>query len=69
MKPDWDVAEADGDRREFLRKAGKFAAVTPPVIATMLSVTATPALASGSGRGKGNAWGKGKGRGKPARGR
>lgn len=36
-------------RREFLLKAGKYAAVTPPLVATMLAVTSTPALANGSG--------------------
>jgi len=32
----------------FLRRAGKFAAVTPPLIATMLSVLSRPALPHGS---------------------
>ena len=41
--------EGSSARREFLRKARKFAAVTPPLIATMLSVTSTPARANGSG--------------------
>lgn len=52
--------EGSSARREFLRKAGKFAAVTPPLMATMLAVTSTPALANGSGAGRGK--GKGKGR-------
>ncbi len=59
--------EAPGARREFLRKAGKFAAVTPPLMATMLAVTSTPALANGSGsggKGKGKGGGKGKGKGR-----
>ena len=60
-----DDAALNG-RREFLLKAGKFAAVTPPLMATMLAVTSTPALANGSGAGhsKGRGKGHGKGRGK-----
>lgn len=55
-------------RRQFLFKAGRFAAVTPPLIATMLAVTSTPALANGSGssggsKGRGHKYGHGKGRG------
>ena len=56
--------EVEAARREFLRKAGKFAAVTPPAMAMLLSVTSTPALANGSGHGKGKGWGHGKGGGK-----
>jgi hypothetical protein len=50
-------ATHDGDasaRRDFLLKAGKYAAVTPPLVATMLAVTSTPALANGSGASSGS---------------
>ena len=50
--------EGSSARREFLRKAGKFAAVTPPLMATMLAVTSTPALANGSGSGHGHGKGR-----------
>ena len=53
-----------GDRRQFLKKAGK-AAVTVPAVALLLSSNATPAQASGSyGKGHGKPVGKGKGKGK-----
>ena len=46
-----------GDRREFLKKAGK-AAVTVPAVALLLSTHATPAQASGRyGKGKGKSKG------------
>ena len=48
-----------GDRREFLKQAGKLAA-TVPAVALLLSANATPAQASGK-------YGKGKGKGKPAK--
>ena len=56
--------EAETARREFLRKAGTYAAVTPPMVALMLSVTSKPAHASGSGAGSGKGKGHTKGRGK-----
>jgi hypothetical protein len=45
--------ETDAERREFLRRAGKFAAVTPPAITLMLSATSIPAYAKGSGHNNG----------------
>lgn len=55
-----------GDRREFLKKAGKLA-VTVPAVALLLSANATPAQASGrygkqGGRGKARGLGKAKGK-------
>jgi hypothetical protein len=58
-------ATVDVPRREFLRRAGTYAAVTPPLIATMLAVTSTPALANGSGSNGGRGRKPGKGNGKP----
>lgn len=61
-------ATVDSARRTFLRQAGAYAAVTPPLVATLLAVTSTPALASGSGssggRGRGRGGGRGRGRAK-----
>jgi len=50
------------DRREFLKKCGKFAAVTPPAITMLLSTSLTSdAIAkSGGGGGKGRGSGRGK---------
>jgi hypothetical protein len=66
---DFDVETTDATddvpRREFLRRAGTYAAVTPPLIATMLAVTSTPALANGSGSKGGRGRKPGKGNGKP----
>jgi len=45
--------ETDEERRQFLRRAGKFAAVTPPAITMMLSASAVPAYAKGSGANNG----------------
>ena len=46
-----DASARDGGRRLFLEKAGRFAAVTPPAIALMLSTAgkARAQTASGSG--------------------
>ncbi len=40
----------DGGRRLFLEKAGRFAAVTPPAVALMLSVTGKARAQTASGR-------------------
>ena len=41
------------DRREFLRKAGTFAAITPPVVTFLLSTSmSSRAIATSSGRGR-----------------
>ena len=42
-------AAKDGDRRLFLEKAGRFAAVTPPAVALMLSAMGTRRAAAASG--------------------
>ena len=47
--PEATGASVEHARRAFLAKAGRFAAVPPPLMATMLAVTSTPALANGSG--------------------
>lgn len=62
-EPEATEASVESARRQFLRKAGRFAAVTPPLIATMLAVTSTPALANGSGSSGGRPSGGSKGRG------
>jgi hypothetical protein len=53
--------ETDAERREFLRRAGKFAAVTPPAVSLMLSAMSVPANAKGSGGGGGGNNGLGNG--------
>ena len=40
--------ETEVERREFLGRAGRYAAVTPPLITMMLSASTVPAYASGS---------------------
>jgi hypothetical protein len=63
--------ESDNERRDFLKKCGKYAAITPPAVTFLLSTTMSgKAIAASSGRpgkggGKGGGWGKGgsKGRG------
>lgn len=43
--------EEDDDRREFLKSAGRFAAVTPPTITFLLSTSLTSkAIAGSSGK-------------------
>ena len=41
--------ETDVERRQFLSRAGRFAAVTPPAITLMLTATSVPAYAKASG--------------------
>jgi hypothetical protein len=55
--------ETDAERREFLRRAGKFAAVTPPAVTLMLAATSVPANAKGSGGGGGSGANNGLGNG------
>ena len=45
------ASETKEERREFLSRIGKYAAVTPPVITMMLTVSTVPAYAKGSGGG------------------
>ena len=58
----------EDDRREFLKKCGKFAAITPPAVTLLLSTSLNSSAIAASG-GKGNAYGKGHGQGGLARGR
>ena len=39
-------ASRDTDRREFLAKWGRFAAITPPVVTLLLTATSRPVAAS-----------------------
>lgn len=48
MSNETPTPETDAERREFLRRAGKFAAVTPPAITLMLTASSLPAYAKGS---------------------
>ena len=44
------------DRRDFLKKCGKFAAVTPPAITMLLSTSLTSKAIAKSGGGGGGWW-------------
>ena len=46
------------ERREFLKRCGRFAAVTPPAMATLLVVSSVPKEAHASTIGRGHGWGK-----------
>ncbi|HZT19958.1 MAG TPA: hypothetical protein VFA23_11190 [Dongiaceae bacterium] len=48
------------ERRKFLKRCGRFAAVTPPMMATLLTVSSVPRQAQASTIGLGNGNGKGK---------
>lgn len=50
--------ELDHERRDFMKRCGRFAVVTPPAMTMMLAVTTTPAQAKGS-HFKGVGWGVG----------
>jgi hypothetical protein len=55
--PDTPSSETEVERRRFLERVGKYAAVTPPVITMMLTASTVPAYAKGSGHlnaGEGN---------------
>jgi len=44
-------APAEEDRREFIRKCGRFAAITPPALSLLLSTSlSSDALAKSGGR-------------------
>ena len=48
------------DRRNFLKSAGRFAAVTPPAITLLLSTSLTSdAIAHSGGKPGNNGWGNG----------
>lgn len=43
--------EADDDRREFLKKCGRFAVITPPAVTFLLSTSmSSKAIAASNGR-------------------
>ncbi len=52
--------ETKEERRQFLERIGKYAAVTPPAITMMLAASTVPAYAKGSGHGGGEEGDKGK---------
>ena len=57
MEPGNDVRGAD-DRRDFLKKCGKFALVTPPAVTFLLSTSLSSKAIAGSGGDRpGNGWG------------
>jgi hypothetical protein len=46
-----DLSAEDADRRDFLKKCGRFAALTPPAVTFLLSTTLnSKAIAATSGR-------------------
>ena len=49
---------SENDRREFLKKCGKFAAVTPPAITMLLSTSLTSNAIAKSSMGNKNGWDK-----------
>jgi hypothetical protein len=71
IKADEEQAERDQEnaRREFLKRCGRFAAVTPPVMTMLLSVSSVPrearasTIGLGNGRGKGYVTGRGRKKG------
>ncbi|WP_414645389.1 hypothetical protein [Bradyrhizobium sp. 1(2017)] len=63
------MSNPDDDRREFLKSCGKFAAVTPPTLAVLLSTSLTSDAIAHSGGGAvrrgNNGWGNGGDDGSP----
>lgn len=58
MEPGHET-RADDDRREFLKKCGRFAVITPPAVTFLLSTSmSSKAIAASSGR-PGNGFGDG----------
>ena len=56
-KPEGLASEAQA-RRDFLKKAGRFAAVTPPAITLLLGTSlSSKAIAKSGGSRPGNGWG------------
>lgn len=51
--------EAHDDRREFLKKCGQFAVVTPPAVTFLLSTSMSSKAIAASGGRPGNGWGDG----------
>ena len=63
-QPDHELQSEEQARRDFLRKAGRFAAVTPPAITLLLGTSlGSGAIAASSGtdpgRGRKPGWGRG----------
>lgn len=57
-RPPEDLSSEDQARREFLRKAGRFAAATPPAIALLLGTSlSSRAIAGSNGTRPGYGWG------------
>jgi hypothetical protein len=64
--PSEQIPSDENDRREFLKKCGRFAAVTPPAITMLLSTSLTSNAIAKSGGVKlkgNNGWGNGGGDG------
>jgi hypothetical protein len=58
------LPSGDDDRREFLKRCGKFAATVPPAVTMLLSTSLTSeAIAGSGGQGKGKAFGLSQGNG------
>jgi hypothetical protein len=59
--PPLEKSESADARRDFLKRAGRFAAVTPPAMALLLSTATVPkqAFASSIGLKGNNGWGNG----------
>lgn len=68
MEPDRIASNEEAERRQFLTKCGRFAAITPPAIALLLStsLTSNAIAASGGGRSIGNNGHAGRGRARGA---
>ena len=47
------VSSSEDDRREFLKRCGKFAATVPPAVTLLLSTSLTSDAIAGSGNGNG----------------
>jgi hypothetical protein len=55
---DNETSTSRHDRREFLKKCGKFAAVTPPAITMLLSTSLTSDAIAKSSKGNKYGWSK-----------
>jgi hypothetical protein len=57
LTTDDQLPSSDDDRREFLKKCAKFAAITPPAVTMLLSTTLTSEAIAKSGGRPGNGYG------------
>jgi hypothetical protein len=59
QKPEDGISSAESEaRRDFLKSAGKFAAVTPPAVTFLLGTTlGSQAIAASAGTKPGHGWG------------